>query len=101
MSTTKAETPLSGADRGEHTPGPWRMGEQCQNEREKGELHYPIMWPDCGCGAHVFREEDARLIASAPELLAACKAWLDFYKLPCAPADITRAAIAKCEEKVQ
>jgi hypothetical protein len=54
----------------EHSPAPWKLGEQCRNEREKGELHYPIFWEDCGCCAHVFRKNDAALISTAPKLLA-------------------------------
>lgn len=33
------------------------------------DMHWPIFWPDCGCAAHVFRREDATLIAAAPQLL--------------------------------
>lgn len=51
--------------RKEATPGGFRAGDQCANQREKGELHFPIFWEDCGCAAHVFKKADADYIATA------------------------------------
>jgi hypothetical protein len=57
----------------EHTPGPWRFS------REGDEPYWHVDMPGpCGvrygfCNAMVYTTEaDARLIAAAPELLAAC-----------------------------
>lgn len=44
---------------------PWRAGQQCENQRDKGDLHYPLFWDDCGCAAHVFKKEDAEFIILA------------------------------------
>lgn len=74
-----------------HTKTPWRTTkEPAQNELEKGELHYPIFWNDCGCAAHVFRPEDAehivRCVNSHDGLVAALRATRE--------AMITLAALA-------
>jgi hypothetical protein len=52
---------------------PWRMGNgpvMCgRDPNDPKDVHYPIFWSDCGCCAHVFREQDARIVALAPEAL--------------------------------
>jgi hypothetical protein len=49
----------------EHTPGPWHVYEGCVYDADNAEL------------SHCPGEADARLIAAAPDLLAALKALLD------------------------
>lgn len=57
-----------------HTPGPWSYGfDGCDGVFFLPEVHASANSPH---GASVDREEDARLIATAPDLLAACKALL-------------------------
>lgn len=73
-----------------HTPGPWHLllNDETQefdivNDNEKMNI------------AHVHIEEDARLIAAAPNLLEALKQILDIN--PCCPgvSEIAQEAIAK------
>lgn len=86
-----------------HTPGPWRVDENAG--------HWTVRCP-CRGLEHV-READgnvcevgyrpnAHLIAAAPDLLDAAKAFLawwedDHSKVPAGFAEIARAAIAKAE----
>lgn len=66
-----------------HTPGPWRT-KQLANYEEPG---WVVLWPDKG-GTHMrridyrgnFTEQDARLIAAAPELLEALIAMLENFE---------------------
>ena len=93
-----------------HTPGPW--------EAKYGEdgiwyvLIEPNTWVEAGpplnqVGSRELSEADARLLASAPDLLAALKDWLEAHEDSCRRAvsdtggcstcpDI-RAAIARAE----
>ena len=84
----------------EHTFGPWVVGRTLRD----GE---PCIVGDgdsvvCSFGDRTFPEADARLIASAPDLLEACIqaeaaiAGLDFDGCPEALA-VIRAAIAKAQ----
>lgn len=69
----------------EHTPGPWIVTDEHPNNptiRRRGEYAlastYPQRGPD-GIAAHD-ADANARLIAAAPDLLAACKGLLQFIK---------------------
>jgi hypothetical protein len=59
----------------QHTPGPWKVSEV----EDGGEIiSRGVKGPNgrginTGCDIEMFSEADARLIAAAPELLAACK----------------------------
>lgn len=52
-----------------HTAGPYRVGDarvMCDRERnDPRDMHWPVYWDDCGCAAHVFKLEDAELLAEA------------------------------------
>lgn len=61
-----------------HTPGPWtvRSGSvvKYDNSRPSGEIPIASMDRESGNGtAPAERDDNARLIAAAPELLAACQ----------------------------
>ena len=94
----------------QHTPGPWEYepspGTGCIYGKERNE-HITICDPHAvGCStADDVAEANARLIAAAPNLLAACKA-IDakqqdpsIFRLPgnCQEMTDLRAAIAKAE----
>ena len=74
-----------------HTPGPWREGI---------EGNWRVYGPDgkgehSGLVAHAFKSRaNARLIAAAPELLAALKRYVDHFG---DPLKVARPAIAKAE----
>ena len=92
----------------DHTPGPWTAIEQWTREpgevREWWEVH---AFAPNGIGsehiAHIPDEGNARLIAAAPDLLAACKASLRLHSFRHEPeemfavAELERAAIAKAK----
>lgn len=101
-----------------HTPGPWRVEPSYENIPGGGELRAigtSYQWPEgeaafcalaftprLGVGPYAAnREDDARLMAAAPELLAACKYISDIAVSwqPLTPGDIAdvRRAIAKAE----
>ena len=87
-----------------HTPGPWKV-------RRNGAGGWSI---DPARGMGVARtgpwcreaEANARLLSASPDLLTACKAWIDYLADPDAGDDRTedvllaamRAAIAKAED---
>lgn len=83
------------------TPGPWRV-KQLGNYSQPG---WVILWPDKG-GTHMrrldyqgsFREQDARLLAAAPDLLAALQAVVRVADRATAEFDQAHAAIAKATE---
>jgi hypothetical protein len=61
------------------TPGPWAT-DGCEIITEDYTTHIATAWSDTSVGRCVSRSEaiaDARLIAAAPELLAACEAFID------------------------
>jgi hypothetical protein len=88
-----------------HTPGPWRVVERGPQTRTGPALrifgggddhNFPVCDP--------VRDDDARLIAAVPDLLAALAAlvddsWSDISGQPCVPNKATveaaRAALAK------
>jgi hypothetical protein len=96
-----------------HTPGPWQVAHDWHDEDES--LDYMRVVADSCVIANTILEDDARLIAAAPELLESAKlvlAWYeaeeDFSKEPdffkrvemCRQSEIAiRAAIAKAEGK--
>ena len=79
-----------------HTPGPWMAdieSDACFVKRPEGGplAHFPIYVP----GTHAESAADARLIAAAPELLAACKRLMVAHdRISCLRAE---QAIAKAE----
>ena len=58
-----------------HTPGPWKVSESSHQREEGGPEYYEISGPDQY--DTYFVEHDAHLIAAAPELLAACRFFVD------------------------
>ena len=84
-----------------HTPGPWTVGANGINSPDGHIVYF-----DVSGGPH---ETDARLIAAAPDLLAALQAWHYAYS-ECAgtdeqrrdaktkAGDMTRAAITKATQ---
>lgn len=88
-----------------HTPGPWALDDNGHDIRTH-EDYWPIGCADGNLIAYVAHTDDvmgeanARLIAAAPDLLAACEALLNearqFFPMVCGDA-ITEAeaAIAK------
>lgn len=96
----------------QHTPGPWDVYDGPNDKKEltvnyidkSGQI---IMVADCNSAYAPPKERDAnaRLIAAAPELLEACKAFLDmeieidmeYHKAFKVVIDKVTAAIAKAE----
>ena len=94
------------ADRTQHTPGPWAVnpvGAVVDSFRATGEI-VPVcalLWPT-DVRSEDETEANARLIAAAPDLLAALKALVDVIDLHYPRDHFTvltsaRAAIAKAE----
>lgn len=94
-------------DKGKHTPGPWKVG-RLPLRLEVDENPIPLIYTHDG-GLEIAqvrtsapepgeREANARLIAAAPDLLAACKAALDMGD-EFEAEKMIRAAIAKAEGK--
>lgn len=87
-----------------HTPGPWRTEGGCLSHRVE-------IWTNTGWQVGTWDDEthnicsNARLIAAAPDLLAACEALVDACDngsrsaIEC--AEIARAAIAKAKGEAQ
>ena len=84
------------AEHAKHTPGPWRVAQPCLGFSEirggNGELIFGIAagsgeerQPDAVC------EANGRLIAAAPDLLAALEEWLQPYDCP--PDELIARAI--------
>lgn len=93
-----------------HTPGPWRANQPRYILGLKTQGQWYIHAKDCtvACSLDGDREANARLIAAAPELLAALQAYEPFlpkstaseggaaaYSAQVKAADVVRAAIAK------
>lgn len=84
-----------------HTPGPWRA----KQLGSYGQPGWVLLWPDKG-GAHMrrldyqgnFTEQDARLLAAAPDLLVALQAVVRVADRATFEFDLARAAIAKATE---
>lgn len=83
-----------------HTPGPWRLGPSLGEVRDDDNNVLCDVYHDSDEQA----EADTRLIAAAPDLLAACEALLNearqYFPMVCGEA-ITQgeAAIAKARGK--
>lgn len=61
-----------------HTPGPWSVHSEMPNRIILNGSHsYDV---ECRTGDEPSHNaDDVRLIAAAPDLLAACRQWLAFY----------------------
>lgn len=83
----------------QHTPGPWRAEWVPKGQRPWVGRIAEGRWAALACGkTDEEAEANARLIAAAPELLAALQAVADYWAGGDVPADIDaamRAAIAK------
>lgn len=93
-----------------HTPGPWAIDESGANRKADGSSYWLVYAPDPSGGgfdvivlADLLEEADARLIAAAPKLLAACKAVLSSPTYGNTPSDeavaLVEAAIAATEAR--
>jgi hypothetical protein len=85
-----------------HTPSPWTLQRKATN-------HQHLIGPEPGLIADIHRDEDAVLIAAAPDLLAALQQIADGCERrlrkghddgDAASLDIARAAIAKAERSI-
>jgi hypothetical protein len=102
QSNPQAVSSKAGVTIAQHTPGPWvvESGELVQRESPVGWF---VCHPKTECDATALcwleHEADARLISAAPELLAACEALLERYRIMVAADGIeclqAIAAIAK------
>lgn len=63
-----------------HTPGPWQKAEPFASVKAPGR---PCI-ADCGSRSDLTAQANARLIAAAPDLLAACEAALESEVCVCA-----------------
>lgn len=92
----------------QHTPGPWKDGPPAwfrgRMDETQGKRPINSDDPKAGVIANVYGEANARLIAAAPDLLAAAERALNFIEntegemsetLP--SGDLLRAAIAKAK----
>lgn len=89
----------------QHTPGPWKFDADapppnCSGviDTDQGELCWLCPWSDMPDTL----QANARLIASAPEMLAALKEWTEAHRSAVASLNVTCvcgacAAIAKAE----
>lgn len=79
-----------------HTPGPWRyeINPDCTEFRVRAQEGDVLGGCGC-CGSPWCGEEDARLIAAAPELLEALKGVLRVADRKTDEFDAARAAINK------
>lgn len=78
----------------------WKVGKRKTNGVDGFEIHYS---DDGECVTdHVYKEEDAKIIAIAPELLEACilmKSWIDWKYKDDADCDINLDNIQKVINK--
>lgn len=76
-----------------HTPGPWRVSENCQTDVFAGNRFVASAYN--GYRAHVAKTDadNARLIAAAPELLAVAEMVLAHASVE-TPPELVRAATA-------
>lgn len=106
-----SDSVVRSTDEPAHTPGPWRL------KRDANREEYSVNVPPKDPGAVGYlqiaslnfgfdepfesqQHANARLIAAAPDLLAALKAMMSYYDTPSAPwalLDPARAAIARAE----
>jgi hypothetical protein len=81
-----------------HTPDPWATQAYTPGYDADGdafESQHRIVAPHCEVAAGIQCSADARLIAAAPELLAALQHVLDRATMPGFLRDEVKAAIAK------
>lgn len=81
-----------------HTPGPWATQTYIPDEDDFGdpfEAQHRIAARHCEVATGIQCSEDARLIAAAPDLLAALQHVLDRATMPGFLSDKVKAAIAK------
>ncbi|MEE8607180.1 MAG: hypothetical protein V3S55_06235 [Nitrospiraceae bacterium] len=83
----------------EHTPGPWTYEhDTCAQCRKEGVAEYIIHGPPGAYHGQFSRESDARLIASAPELLGLVEATATHFAGTDAPlGNQAREIIAKAK----
>lgn len=81
------------------TPGPWHARRmKCQTE--KHTYNSEVIAADGSEVTTILKEQDARLIAAAPDMLQAlyeCIAWFEDNEIDCIALDEARAAIAKAK----
>lgn len=93
-----------------HTPGPWTVRNNGPHWNNPAIVNFDICWSPDGerVAEHVYEEADARLIAAAPDMDAALRAFVDAHdmaetepdrmlvgmQMGCA-YEMARAAIAK------
>jgi hypothetical protein len=87
-----------------HTPGPWGTGAMMTRvEASPANWRVPMLIADCHAGKYAPENEEervanARLIAAAPDLLAACEAMMDKASTSYVDAErLIAAAIAKAK----
>lgn len=83
-----------------HTPGPWIVGPEIIDSDESPD-YLRVTTKDCDIASRILLEADARLIAAAPDLLAALVEMLDLREAALRSevterhaADIVKDAIA-------
>lgn len=72
----------------QHTPGPWTLQRKATN-------HQHLLGPGPGLIADIHRDEDAVLIAAAPDLRDALMAVLPFISAPVGFAEQAKDALTK------
>lgn len=90
---------------GKHTPGPWEIGELDMNGQRivRGEhIEICTCWHHCVGSIEREMEENARLIASAPDMLEALEEALEWdgvddYGVEAVWANKARAAVSKAK----
>ena len=84
-----------------HTPGPWHTANGIHGKSVCGPIQMTLngggTTAPCICKMGVDNEENARLIAAAPDLLAACKALAESNMRLDAVVDMAARAIRKAE----
>ena len=77
-----------------HTPGPWKVVEDFIDEQQSLD-YMSVISCDAEIASRIRVDADARLIAAAPELLAAALEFMNGEGNVKATRDMFRAAIAK------
>jgi hypothetical protein len=88
-----------------HTPGPWKVRRNQSTNKPACQITTKDKEVICSMAKGDFGLDDARLIAAAPELLAACEAALDAVKIypdhPMTASEVLmRIAVCKAKEKI-
>lgn len=78
---------MAGAEQGRHTPGPWGLSKAIEVWVMAGPVHVATI-PRAGDGD--WSEDNARLIAAAPELLSMLQHMVRWHD-QLSPSDIARA----------